>query len=330
MAHDKNWIRFGFSALMLALSACAAQGPGDSTEGDDPGTEEAQAPIRGEGPAGEHAKGKHDRHRGTDHLIQAALDELDLSASQKSTIEALKTDMPEKPAEMQAFMTALAAGVRANSIDEAQMNEKIDAISRQGSALRAQHAAALEKLHATLTSAQRKELVDSMKARMADKEEKLAEMRDRAEEDGKDGPRGKGGKLRGGPLAHVMKQLDLSDDQREAVKKAVESAGLVPPDREEMKAKFEKMHASKKAMIEAFASDSFDADALLPELEGKGKEHLGSMVKATRAVLPILDAAQRDKLAGMLESGDLFKGKAGKHGKHGKAGKRGPAPAETE
>lgn len=321
----KNWIRFGFSALILALSACAAQGPGDSSDTDEPGTEEAQAPLQGD--RAEHAKGKRG-HRGPDHLIQAALDELDLTDAQKSAIQALKSDAPERPAGMQAFMTALAAGVRAGSIDDAEMSAKIDALSQEGSGLRAKHAAALEKLHATLTPAQRKQLVTSIQSRMEDKEEKMAEMRERMEADGKEaGPRGKGGKLRGGPLGHVMKQLDLTDDQREALKKAVEDAGVAPPDREQMKAQFDKMHANKKALIEAFATETFDADALLPEHEGKGKDHLAAMVKATRAALPILRAEQREKLAALLEAGDLF---SGKHGKRGKAGKRGPAPAEAE
>lgn len=308
MVQKKAWFRFGFSALLLTASACAAQGPGDSSEADEPGTEEAQTPITGEQPLAD--KG---HHRGGDRLIRAALAELELTDAQRSTIEALDKDLPGKPEEMKEFMTALAAGVRANAIDERQMTSKIDAIAQQGSAMRAKHAAALEKLHATLTSAQRKELVEKTRVRMEEKEEKLAEMRERAD-DGDDGPRGKGGKFRGGPLAHVMKKLELSDDQREAVKKAVADSGVAPPDRDQMKEKFEAMRATKKAMLDAFATDSFDADTLLPQHDGKGKEHLVSMVKVTKAVLPILSAAQRDKLADMLETGDMWKGKHKKHG----------------
>ncbi len=312
MTHTKRWYRFGFLALMVAASACAAQGPGESGEGDEP-VDEAQAATDGH-------KGWEGKRRGGDKLIKAAL-ELELTDAQRTTIEALRNDAaPPDHAGWKDFMSALASGVRANAIDEKAMEGKIAALSTAGSEMRTKHAAALEKLHATLTPAQRKELVEKIQAKMAKKEAKWAEKREAFE------GRGEGfeGKKRGGkgPLAHMMKQLDLSDAQREAVKKAVADVG-VAPDHEAMESRFEAMHAQKKALVAAFASESFDADALLPQHEDKGKEHLTKMVSATRAVLPILDAAQREKLAAALESGEM-----GRFGKHGKRGARHGAESE--
>jgi Spy/CpxP family protein refolding chaperone len=310
----KHLYRFGFLLLVASATACAAQGPtGESGEADD-ATEESAATD---------APAKH-KGRGGDRLIRAAL-ELDLSDAQRATIEGLKGEAGfERPAGMKDFMGALASGVRANAIDEKAMDAKIAAMGAAGAEMRAKHAAALEKLHATLTPAQRKELVEKMQAKMAEKEAKWAEKREAGEDGHKKWGR-KGGHM-GGHLAFIAKKLDLSDAQKEAAKKAIADAGLERPDHEEMKGKFEAMHAQKKALLAAFATDTFDADALLPEKDGKGKEHLARMVSATKAVLPVLDAGQREKLAQLLESEDF--GRFGKHGK-GKRGHHG-APAEAE
>lgn len=319
MRSMKHLYRFGFLLLVGSAAACAAQGPtGESGEAEE-GTEEAavtEAPAKHKG-------------RGGDRLIQAAL-ELELTDAQRKTIEGLKTEAgPEHDgpgAGMKDFMGALAAGVRANAIDDKALDAKIAAMSSPGAEMRSKHAAALEKLHATLTPAQRKELVEKMQAKMAEKEEKWAGKREKGE--AREGGHKKWGRegRHGGPFAFIAKKLDLSDAQKEAAKKAMADAGFERPDGQEMKGKFEAMHTQKKALLAAFATDSFDADTLLPEKDGKGKEHLTKMVAATKAVLPILDAGQRDKLAQLLESEDF--GRFGKHAK-GKRGHHG-APAEAE
>lgn len=314
MSSSKRWYRFGFLLLVASATACAAQGPtGESGEADE-GSEESAV-----NDAPSHHKG-----RGGDRLIRAALEHLELTDAQRKTIEALQTEAkPEPGAGMKDLMGALAAGVRANAIDEKAMDTKIAAMSSAGAEMRTKHAAALEKLHATLTPAQRKQLVEKLQAKMAEKEEKWAEKRE-AFEAGDEGHKRHG--MKGGPLVFMMKKLDLSDDQVTAVKKAVADAGLERPDHDAMKGKFEAMHAQKKAMLAAFATDTFDADTLLPQ-KGEAKDHLAKMVTATKAVLPILDAGQREKLAQFLESDDF--GKFGKHGK-GQRGHHGPAAGEAE
>ena len=314
MTRLKHWYRLGFSVLLAtAATACAANGPsGEGSDSDEPAVDEAEAPSALDTDG---AKGK---HRGQDKMFRLALKELDLTADQRTTIEGLAPDATESHAGMKSFMAALASGVRSGTIDQAKIDAELDAMQKSATAGRAKHAAALEKLHATLTPAQRTTLADKMRAKMAAKEEKFAEKRERFAEGGE----GRDFKGKKGPLGHLMRELDLSDTQRDAVKKAMADAGLNPPDHDAMKAKFEAIHTSRKAMVDAFATDSFDADKFLPEADGKGREHLGQMVTATKATLPILSVEQREKLAGLLESGDL--GWRGKHGKRGKG--RAPAP----
>ena len=83
------------------------------------------------------------------------------------------------------------------------------------------------------------------------------------------------------------------------------------------------MLAGKKALLDAFAADTFDARAALsamPARDGKGEggreAHLGRMVASLKVVVPLLDEAQRNALADRLERGPMQGGMKRGRGAH--------------
>jgi Spy/CpxP family protein refolding chaperone len=111
----------------------------------------------------------------------------------------------------------------------------------------------------------------------------------------------------GGPLGFLARDLDLSEQQREAIRNAMEAQR---PDGAEHKARFERMKAERKARLASFASDSFDAKQFTtPPEDAPAMKHPGErMVRALAVVVPLLDAAQREKLAQRIEQGPGHRG----------------------
>jgi hypothetical protein len=135
------------------------------------------------------------------------------------------------------------------------------------------------------------------------------------------GPHGHGKHGMHGPMGILLHGIELRDEQREAIGKALEARRPDKATMEEMGKKHEEMRAKMQAALRAFRAEKFDAAAVLPEHAGKPPfDHL---VKALGAIVPVLDAAQRDALADKLEKGPEhmhFRG----HEKHGEA--RGAEP----
>lgn len=281
-----------------------------------------------------HRGGKHGRgHGGPEQLLRAAIDELDLNGAQKATIEGALADLeasrPERPepgAAGESPFAAIADQVRKGSIDAAG----VEAAFAKHRPDRAEHHAAVTKalgtLHATLTGAQRRELVDAVTARMDEREKAFAAKH--GERDAEDasarGPRGerrrgegRRGDHRGGPLEHLVGDLDLRGDQQAKVDAIL--AGLAPSDAD--REAFEEKHATMKkemrARLESFASDRFDAAAALPPKDAMKPDHHAKMAQALAAIVPVLDPAQREALAERLEEGPM-----GRHGRHGGKGGR--------
>ena len=116
--------------------------------------------------------------------------------------------------------------------------------------------------------------------------------------------------MRGGPLGPMLHDLDLSEAQRTDIHKALEAQRPAAPDAEAMKKQGEAMQAAMKARLASFVEDGFDAAAFVKPPagpEGMGPmgpaQHVERMVSELSAVLPILQPAQREKLAAQLEKG---------------------------
>ncbi len=334
-------------SLVVALSGLAACGQGSTGEATSPEAVQGSAQAAAEG---RHGFGRHGRPGGPDFLLVAALHELDLSDAQKTTIEgALEKAKPaprEQGPDKSAMFTALAEGVRAGKIDAAAVQAKAGADDKGRDAHHAAVTDAVKTLHDTLTKDQRKALVAAVEKRMEEHGPKgdrgeHGPKGDRGEhgpkgdrgEHGPKGDRGPGGPMRGGPLGHMLHDLDLSDAQRTDIHKALEAQRPAAPDAEAMKNQHEAMRATMKARLEAFVEDSFDAASFAKPPAGPDQgpggpmgpaQHVERLVKELSAVLPILQPAQREKLAALLEKGPPAGGRMGPH--HGGRG-AGPRPS---
>lgn len=306
-----------------------AVGASDGTEGDkakdEGGRREGRHGMRG---------GKHGW--GHDHLLRAALKELDLSDAQKTAIkgaiDGLHEGRGDHPKKDPAVFTALAEGVRAGSIDKAAIEAKIGKQADGIEEHRARLASALSTLHATLTKEQRRALVDAMAAKMEEKGARKGNVEGQKGDDDDDhegrgfkGDRGGwGGKgMKGGPLGHMLRDLDLTAEQQAQIDKALEANRPSEADRADKKEAFEAMRAERKAKLETFAADSFDAKAFLAGDARKGmgpQAHLDRMVTSLAAIVPVLTPAQRNELADKLEKGPM--------GKHERGEKRGEKRGE--
>jgi Spy/CpxP family protein refolding chaperone len=251
-------------------------------------------------------------------------------------------------------LAALAAGVRAGKIDPAAV-AAMPPPDPASNPRHAASVEALQTLHKTLTKEQRRALVDKLQKRAEEhgprglfngkgppggpdgKGPPPGGPDGKGPPPGKGGPDGKGppggpdgkgppggpGKgpgMRGdkalGPAGFLLRDLELTDKQRDAIKQAMEAQkSATPPDPEEMKKRFEAMQTAAKARLESFASDTFDAKAFLGPPEGSeaaGKKMLEQMAKHLAVIVPMLDATQREALAANLEKGHGMMGRGGR------------------
>lgn len=298
----------GVLPLLGAMAFATGCNKGTTVEESDNGVAEAKQEQVAE-PAAKDTAAKDtdrgDRHhrkhgRGPDHLLFAALHELDLSEAQRTTIKGEIDALREARGEMkdragfEAHRTAMAKAIRSGKIDEAAL--AMPAMNTKTPPDGARFAKAIQTLHDTLTADQRKQLVDAMSAKMEKHE-------------GRMGPPGDMDKRfeKGGPLGHMMRDIEMTDAQREQINTAL--AKLAPPevDREAMKARHEAFKQGMRERMAAFASDKFDAAAFTAPpkdapMGGPEAGH-GMMVKALATVVPLLTEAQRAELAARFEQG---------------------------
>jgi Spy/CpxP family protein refolding chaperone len=298
-------------AASLAIGGCASANSGIEADENVASNSEAAAVAD--------ADDKHEKHGMHGHpLLAAALKEIDLSAEQRKTIEAaVENTRTGNHDQMKAFQKALADDIRAGKVDEATVKAKSAGMEKAHTEHRAAVVKAVETLHATLTPAQRTQLVTSVKERMQKHAEKGGKHEHGKKHD-KGGPDGEkharhGGRGGHGPMMFMLHGIDLRDDQKQAIEAAM------PPkpekDADDRAAKFEEHRAQMDAALEAFKADKFDAATVLPERDGK-HPMADRFVKMLQVVVPILDADQRAELAKRVEEGPRM-GKHGKHGKHG-------------
>jgi Spy/CpxP family protein refolding chaperone len=269
--------------VLAVFSAAMAVGCG-ATQGVDEEVDSAAAEIDG---AEEHAG--QPRRRGPGDMIKSvALHELELTAEQRTKIEALFHGPSDEVREEHASKArALADAVRAGRVDVAAFAAK----DTGRPDLRARFAAELDALHAVLTSEQRAELVAALRERAP-----------KGPPDGRDREGRPDHPGAGGPLGFLVHGLELTDAQQDAIAKDLADAGLgldagrrKKPDHAAMKVKID-------AAMEAFLQEDFEAEAVLPE-PPEGARGPQAMVRRLAIVVPHLTGAQRAKLADRIEAG---------------------------
>lgn len=306
-----------FAGALAALAGCSQQAGSTSAVESTGTSEQAVSTVAADGEGAAVAQGPGDdasvrparpefgRPHGPPHgppgpegLLMVALHELELTAEQKTQIQAaLDKSRPEPKAQAPlggAPVAELAQGVRAGTIDKAALLTKLGkggALDKGAEAHVAALASSLETLHATLTKEQRGALVDALQKRaegpgpggergpgaggergprpsadFAGKIERgprpgadFAAKGERGPREGGRRPPEPGANHLPGPLGFLLDGIELTQAQRDAIAKAFEARQPSATERESTQKRHEVMRAIMHERLASFVGDAFDA-----------------------------------------------------------------------
>ena len=239
------------------------------------------------------AKGRMRHHAGIAGALLRGAYELDLDDTQKATLEKaedeLNADKGTGPAStIKALNTDLVAGIRASKVDTAKLQADYAAIDKAVLEARAKETKAVVALHAALTPAQRQTLADRVRAHQAQRRPMGAG----------DGGTAEIAKMR---LTRISMQLGLDAGQQKRVaailaKAPTASSAAIPARRDATQKDLD-------ALLDAFTKDPLDVTKRAVEPGGAKSPHemMQHHAEFTVALLPILHADQREKLAVQTE-----------------------------
>ena len=281
------------AALALGFASVGCSGTTDSTSGagsaNATSTKEEVVSEAGASDARHLGHGPHGHPGGPEMLVFAALHEdIGLSATQKATVQSL---LPSRggdggaghgPGDDPARRAALAAAIRAGKVDDSLLQPPARAHADHA-AHEAELAQKLTTLHDTLTRDQRAALVTAVTGHVS------------RGPDG--GPHGHG------PFGPWLDDLGLTQAQKDSLRAKLDADRPDASDRVSFEAKHAEHEAAPKAKLQTFVSDSFDATTFVaPPADGaagKPPKRGGELA----AIVSVLDAAQREKLAEKIEQG---------------------------
>lgn len=238
-------------------------------------------------------------HGGVVALIAMSIQDLDLTADQKTKVEKIRTDLetklePARAAE-QNLAGILADGVAAGAVDRTKADAAIDKIVAQAQTLHGATLDAMNKLHAALTPAQRTALVSKVQEHF----EKWKEANGHEDQEGQH---------RSGYILALVRDLNLTQDEAQQIK--TNFRNLITSSAAPAKGKADiKDHEHKavsdhlQAFAKAFAADKFDAHSLTGASAANGRMAQWGATRMARffeAAAPVLTADQRTKLAQMI------------------------------
>jgi hypothetical protein len=223
---------------------------------------------------------------------QDALDQIEAS---------LNSDDDNIRASTKTFRTDLIAGIQAGKLDTLRLTADDDLIAKAMADHESREATSLDALYGLLDATQRATLVASVRSKQAEHESRMAGWLKAKDADG------------GAPdwskkrLDRLTSDLALDPDQQRRVAATLAKVAD-PPSAAAMLSRWDDRKARAEALLDAFASESFDAKKLdLHILPGKTPhESMDHIVTFFARLLPILHADQRDKLATSLDR--LFRG----------------------
>ena len=228
---------------------------------------------------------RHHHHGGVTKFIAMSLDTLGVAPAKKLKIDRLQKRLyvcmiPARDLES-GLLSTLADGVAIGSVDAVKADATIGQLDAVASAVNGCSAGTLNKLHAVLSPSERASLVDKVQAH--------ADAWRRANSEA-----AAGGREKGGRLADLAAELHLTPDQVEKLSVALQT-GLAP-----LAGQFDPkmMQDHVQAFSSAFLQKSFDADSLIPNVNG----HIATygakrMALFYETAAPLLTPEQRTTLA---------------------------------
>ncbi len=259
------------------------------------------------------ASGRPDRRAmwaggGPTGALFAAADEADLKPEQKTKIEEIRKglhgDGSSMRDEAKGFRDELETQVKAGKIEMAKLEPHLAAIEKAQKERLEKEDEALNKLYAALEPAQRTAVVAKVKAKAAERAERMAK---RASHDKPDG------KLRPSPIGRMTRNLDLDDAQKKKVEAL--AAKHTPDGGAPMGGMFDN-DKRLTAIAAAFEKEGFDAKKIEPVDAKKARAPFEAQAKLYADLLPILQPPQREKLASAMDKRGGHG--SGRHGHHGR------------
>jgi Spy/CpxP family protein refolding chaperone len=298
----------GGTVTLAALTGCGSSTPttpGPTTAPTGTGTTTAT-----DDPEANHHRMMHGG--GTMGLIGMSLKDLDLTADQKTKVEAIKADLKTKMEPVRAagkeLAGVLADGVAAGAVDRAKADAAIEKLGQAAEAFHAASQDSTQQLHDLLTPAQRTALMDKVIARAGKWHESHGDAH------GHQGPPS------GPPAGHMgaMKDLGLTDDQKAKIRDNMKAmggggggqggggggghgpGGGPGSDQHDHK----ELADHLQAFAVAFKGDTFDAKAQAAS-GGRAAGHMARfgathMARFLEAAAPVLTPEQRTKLSASI------------------------------
>ena len=222
-------------------------------------------------------------------MLMADLAQVGIKPEQKAAIDGVQADLEKlgdatKDAKAQLDKD-IGDGVAAGKLDKGKIDADVKKLATAADSTAAAAQEAVNKLHKTLDAAQRKKLVELMRAKGKDHEEHMkAQMADHE-------------KNEHGRMDKMYEQLGLTAEQKDKLKGKMEAA--MKAEMGKMKEHHGAMQKHMKAMGDAFETEKFDA-----KKAGVG-EHMGEMakmmvngrIKFIETMLAVLTPEQRAKFA---------------------------------
>jgi Spy/CpxP family protein refolding chaperone len=227
-------------------------------------------------------------------LISGALATVCLTDDQRAAAEQLGKRVAAKEHEVSdarhAFLTALAEQVKAGTVDESALKDKIDAVAKARVDASPEVRKDFEDLHGILDKDQRATFVDAIEGRL------------KAVSDAS-----------GSWLESLSKDLKLSDDQKTAISKVLD----------ESKPELQDERKIAMGAFDAFRGDDFSMEKIAPveKVGDKTRARLARMIHSAKEITAILTPEQRAELADKIEA------KAA--GTKGSAGAQNPATSTS-
>jgi Spy/CpxP family protein refolding chaperone len=231
-------------------------------------------------------------HQGLTGFVLMAVETLGIAPDQEAAVDAIRKDFRLKMKPLReanaAVLTLLADGTAAGTIDTAKVDAGVAKAAAASAAVQAATPDLLNRLHDVLRPEQRSALVDKVDAHWGAWREANSSGQDAGSDHHAGGRR----------LAHLAKDIGLTSDQVDKFRANLEAG-------RDAGKPFDPtvVEAYVKAFDSAFVADKFDAKTLpASSSESSRIVSFGAarMARVYEALLPVLTADQRTKVADML------------------------------
>lgn len=214
-----------------------------------------------------------------------ALDEIladvQLSPEQQAEVDQLKAEAKERHAKVKEakheLMRSLADQIEAGTIDRCELAPKIESVASAMADARPGDREAFQRLHSILEPEQRAKFVESSKQHWEShvKKHSPAMLADK-----------------------MAKELDLTDDQKDRIYRILSGLREIY----EAEPAYTEQRDRWSRILEAFKTDNFNLDEIAPmgDVVAKSKSRIEAHLSAGEAVLPVLTAEQRTRVAEKL------------------------------